>query len=55
MPQTLQAAWTRLERHTVPWTASNTSTSIAGVPGEVSLQQVTYFFPFASYSWCLTP
>jgi hypothetical protein len=25
MPQTLQSAWTRLERHTVPRTASNTS------------------------------
>src|SRR6266849_7604124 len=25
MPQALQSAWTRLERHTVPRTASNTS------------------------------
>jgi hypothetical protein len=34
--------------------ASNTSTSIAGVPGEVSRQQVACFFPVASYGCSLT-
>ena len=34
-----------------PPTAYPTSLSIARVPGEVSRQQVAYFFPVASYSW----
>jgi hypothetical protein len=37
-----------------PTAASNTSISIAGVPGEVSHQQVACFFPVASYGCSLT-
>jgi len=32
-------------------TAHPTSLSIGRVPGEVSRQQVAYFFPVASHSW----
>src|SRR6266487_4334629 len=42
------------KQHGPPTAASNTSISIAGVPGEVSHQQVACFFPVASYGCNLT-
>ena len=44
MPQTLQSAWTRRQPHPTPL-------SVAGGPGEVSLQKVASFFPVASHGW----
>jgi hypothetical protein len=43
-PDTPQATWTRRQPHP-------TLLSIAGVPGEVSRQQVACFFPVASHFW----
>src|SRR2546425_8906261 len=39
-----QSAWSRMQRHTVPRTASNTLT-ITGMPGEVRAHGVPCHFP----------
>src|SRR2546425_9853817 len=49
-----QSAWTRMEHHTVPQTASNTL-NITGMPGEVRAHGVPCHFPSCPISLLSCP